>query len=502
MAMTTERARAAAQHTPALNRRLFEQVEHLENRILLARETTLLVRKQLEEKRQAKIAALDNRLRRTLYPKELALSAPEDAAREQLRTLMPRLEKEQRLAYRKTQQELRRAEGLLDKAGRLLPGKALSETSQTRLNYMHSEQEKERRALEEKTLAEARSNRLPEAKLASLKAGYEQAMAAKADRLNTLDKQLRTAYGEHAEKTAHKQEAVTQKLEKKLQGKKKLLLDSEKARGQQLPDDLCLRLDRLSMAFGGLKAVDDLSFDVKKGEIFGLIGPNGAGKTTVFNCITQFYKPTGGYIIYRTHEGNVLQLNDYQVHNIISKGIVRTFQNVEVIGELSILDNLLIAAHKQYSSGLFSQMFNTRRVRQEELVIRERAMKVLDYCGLAHLKDLSPLGQPYGILKRIELARTLMARANLIILDEPAAGLNDQETVELTRMIRQIREDFNVTIFVIEHNMGLIMDICDHICAISFGKKLAYGTPREIQNDPLVQEAYLGTNDVAETEAR
>lgn len=230
--------------------------------------------------------------------------------------------------------------------------------------------------------------------------------------------------------------------------------------------------------------------------IFGLIGPNGAGKTTVFNCITQFYKPTGGLIYYRNREDKVIVLNKYQVHDVIKTGIVRTFQNVEVIYELSILDNLLIAAHTQYKSNIFAQMFNTKGVKQEEAVNRKKALKVLEYCGLLDKKDLPPVGLPYGVLKRIELARTLMAGASLIILDEPAAGLNDNETIELAQMIRRIRDEFNVTIFLVEHDMGLVMDICEHICAISFGKKLAYGTPQEIQENPVVQEAYLGTNEV------
>lgn len=262
-----------------------------------------------------------------------------------------------------------------------------------------------------------------------------------------------------------------------------------------------LRVSDLSMVFGGLKAVDSLSFDVIKGEIFGLIGPNGAGKTTVFNCITQFYKPTSGKLLFRTAQGEDVDLNQLQVHRVITKGIVRTFQNVEVIGELTILENLLIAAHSQYRSSLLAQVLNTRHVRAEEEKIQERAKMILDYCDLLAVKDVPPVGQPYGILKRIELARTLMAGASLIILDEPAAGLNDQETLELTHLIRDIQRDFGMTIFLVEHNMGLVMDLCDHICAISFGRKLAYGTPAEIQRDKRVQEAYLGTNDTRELEA-
>ncbi len=284
-------------------------------------------------------------------------------------------------------------------------------------------------------------------------------------------------------------------------GKKSRASNAKLANENALSEGVVLRLDNLSMTFGGLKAVDTLSFEVKQGEIFGLIGPNGAGKTTVFNCITQFYKPTDGNIYFRTKDNQVLNLNDYVVHDIINKGIVRTFQNVEVIGELSILDNLLIAAHPQYDANVFQQMFNTPKVKREERVLRERALKVLEYCSLLPLKDAPPVGQPYGILKRIELARTLMAGASLIILDEPAAGLNEQETLELTQLIHDIQRDFKVTIFLVEHDMGLVMGICDHICAISFGKKLAYGTPHEIQNNSLVQEAYLGTKDPQEMEA-
>ncbi len=259
-----------------------------------------------------------------------------------------------------------------------------------------------------------------------------------------------------------------------------------------LEEDILLRLDNLSMHFGGLKAVDQLSFDVLKGEIFGLIGPNGAGKTTVFNCITQFYKPTSGNVFFKESEA-VINLNDYKVHDVINKGIVRTFQNVEVIGELTVVENLLIAAHRQYKTGVFSHMFRSHKLKKEEESIRQKANEILDYLNLSEYKDAFPVGLPYGVLKKIELARTLMADAKLIILDEPAAGLNDQETVELAQVIKDISKKYEVTVFLVEHDMGLVMSICDHICAISFGKKLAYGTPNEIQNNLAVQEAYLGS---------
>jgi len=261
---------------------------------------------------------------------------------------------------------------------------------------------------------------------------------------------------------------------------------------QELPGDIALRLDGLSMYFGGLKAVDNLSFDVMKGEIFGLIGPNGAGKTTVFNCITQFYKPTSGEILFNDRYGQTLHLNKYPVHEIIKTGIVRTFQNIELVYELNVLENLLVAAHTQYYTGFFSHMFSTPMLRRENAVLTQKALGVLEQMNLLHLKDAYPAGMPYGVLKRIELARTLMANASLIILDEPAAGLNDKETEALSALIKQLAKDHDVTIFLVEHDMGLVMNICDHICAISFGKKLAYGTPAEIQESKTVQEAYLG----------
>ena len=259
------------------------------------------------------------------------------------------------------------------------------------------------------------------------------------------------------------------------------------------PDDVILSVKGLKMYFGGLKAVDDLDFDVKKGEIFGLIGPNGAGKTTVFNCITQFYKPTAGQLLFTTEGGKTVSLTDYKVHDIILRGIARTFQNIEVVKEVSVLDNLLMAATRSYTSSLFTQMLHLPLLSKEDKLVIARADKVLKYMDLYAYRDRLAWGLPYGVLKRIEIARALMCNPQLIILDEPAAGLNESETADLAHLINKIRDDFGCTILLVEHDMSLVMNVCDHICAISFGRKLAYGTPAEVQASKEVQEAYLGS---------
>lgn len=253
-----------------------------------------------------------------------------------------------------------------------------------------------------------------------------------------------------------------------------------------------LKVNNLSIAFGGLKAVDNLSFSVKEKEIFGLIGPNGAGKTTAFNCITQFYKPNEGEVLFSSKEGQEINLVGLKPHDIIAKGLVRTFQNVELIRDLSIIDNLLVGAHKSFKASLVSQLLKLNSAKKEEARQRAKAEEVLRFIGIEHLKDYPVAGQPYGILKKVELARTLMYEPKLIILDEPAAGLNDTETLSLMETIRAIRDKYSCSILLIEHDMRFVNEICSRICAISFGKLLAIGTPAEIQNNKEVQVAYLG----------
>ena len=498
---------------PSSNRqqmRLINRIDYYKWKINLLTELISVERENLEKSRDNRTGAFKERQRRKIFPLKLKASDVDEAVEELYGRDIEKFDKRQKLNFREYRQNLRRAEGLLNTDGTLkrfeldaegneIPFEAkLSAESQELLKAFEVSQAEQRAAFIEGLRVKA---------VAAVGEGtadaediYEAARLEDETALESFvaeeNSRIEKRMEKYVEATQQKINRYNEKLLSMQEKLAELMAEEEAKFGVELPSDVILRLDRLIMEFGGLKAVNNLSFDVKKGEIFGLIGPNGAGKTTVFNCITQFYKPTGGLIYYRNREDKVIVLNKYQVHDVIKTGIVRTFQNVEVIYELSILDNLLIAAHTQYKSNIFAQMFNTKGVRQEEAVNRKKALKVLEYCGLLDKKDLPPVGLPYGVLKRIELARTLMAGASLIILDEPAAGLNDNETIELAQMIRRIRDEFNVTIFLVEHDMGLVMDICEHICAISFGKKLAYGTPQEIQANPVVQEAYLGTNEV------
>lgn len=256
-----------------------------------------------------------------------------------------------------------------------------------------------------------------------------------------------------------------------------------------------LTIKDLSISFGGIKAVENLNFEIKEGEIYGLIGPNGAGKTTIFNCITQFYKPDQGSIKFMSNKGQLTELTQLKSHDIIGLGLVRTFQNLELIRELSILDNVLIGAHVDFTSGVIAQTFKTKKARVEEIEIRKEALEILKFVGIEDRKDQIVWGQPYGILKKVELARTLMCHPKLIILDEPAAGLNDVESMELARDIKIIRDEKHCSVLLVEHDMRLVMEVCDRICAINFGKQMAIGSPSEIQNNKAVQAAYLGNTE-------
>ncbi|MDR1735953.1 MAG: ATP-binding cassette domain-containing protein [Oscillospiraceae bacterium] len=321
---------------------------------------------------------------------------------------------------------------------------------------------------------------------------YEQASKQEEARLSELTETLSRGKQSALNSLKAKLDAKNEKLRVRFDSADKQINAMSKVDKASFGDESVLNIQNLKMYFSGIKAVDDLSIDVRKGEIFGLIGPNGAGKTTVFNCITQFYKPNDGKIYYRDRFGSLVNLVDYNTHDIIKAGISRTFQNVELVYFLSVIENLLLGAHSIFSTGLAGQLLHSKTYKDEEAVCRVRAMELLDRLGIAAYAQSYPLGLPYGVLKKIELARTLMSNPKVIILDEPAAGLNEAETQELGEIILSIRDDFDCTVFLVEHDMNLVMGICDRVCAISFGKMLAIGTPVEIQNNPKVQEAYLG----------
>lgn len=248
-----------------------------------------------------------------------------------------------------------------------------------------------------------------------------------------------------------------------------------------------LKLEGITQEFGGLRALDSVSLNVEKQQIFGIIGPNGAGKTTLFNIITGIYHPTEGNLVF-----NEQSIKGMAAYNIARQGIARTFQNIRLFGKLSVLDNVKVGTHGVTNSGFFSNLFGLPQARREEVQVTKQALELLDLVGLIDKKWEYADNLAYGEQRRLEIARALALKPTLLLLDEPAAGMNAVEKVDLINLINKVRQEKDLTILLVEHDMNLVMNICEQIAVLDYGRKIAEGNPNDIKSNEQVIMSYLG----------
>jgi branched-chain amino acid transport system ATP-binding protein len=256
--------------------------------------------------------------------------------------------------------------------------------------------------------------------------------------------------------------------------------------------DVILNVDAVSLSFGGIRALKDVSFTVKKGSITAVIGPNGAGKTSLFNTISGFYRPQSGDIVF---DGR--SLSGSAPPERAKLGLARTFQNIALFRGMTVLDNIKLGRHAHMRTGLLDALVYHGRARREEIALRaEIEERVIDFLEIQHIRNAPVATLPYGLRKRVELARALAMRPRLLLLDEPVAGMNREETEDMARFILDVKEEWDVTILMVEHDMGMVMDISDHVVVLNFGQVIAEGVPAAVQGDPAVIAAYLGAGEL------
>ncbi|MBO4858284.1 MAG: ABC transporter ATP-binding protein [Treponema sp.] len=261
-----------------------------------------------------------------------------------------------------------------------------------------------------------------------------------------------------------------------------------------MSDNLVLKASEISIVFGGLTAVSNFSCELKQGELVGLIGPNGAGKTTIFNMLSGVYTPTSGQILFTDRNGRVHEINKKNPAQLNKMGIARTFQNIRLFGNLTVADNVRIALHNQRIVNPFDVLLRLPKLRRDEVLMNQKVDELLTILKIQNKKDELARNLPYGEQRKLEIARALASKPVLLLLDEPAAGMNPQETEELRQMIELIRKQFNLTVLLIEHDMKFVMGICEHIIVLDYGRIIAQGLPDEIKSNPEVIKAYLGND--------